>query len=150
MITLDQIRGLELKVQRAVAYIAELKEENSLLQKNLEKYRGRIDELEVLINTYKEDQNEIEQGVVNALFHLDKLEDDISRSPDARAQASESPPALDDIESAVIHASAPSVSAAHGASQIPAGEKPSRAEKKPRLEPPPSETKKPADELEIF
>jgi chromosome segregation ATPase len=81
MVTLDQIRSLEAKVQRTVAYIADLKEENALLQQNLEKYRLRIEELEVLINGYKEDQNEIEQGIMNALSHLDRLEDDISKSP---------------------------------------------------------------------
>jgi len=100
MVTLDQIRNLEAKVQRTVAYISELKEENSLLQKNLEKYRERIDELEILINGYKEDQNEIEQGIMNALSHLDRLEDDISGLPEGKAGAAESEPIreIDDIE----------------------------------------------------
>ncbi len=98
MVTLDQIRSLEAKVQRAVAYIADLKEENALLQKNLEKYRMRIDELEVLINRYKDDQNEIEQGVLNALSHLDRLEDDISRTPAPPAASGSGIPEVEDIE----------------------------------------------------
>jgi chromosome segregation ATPase len=83
MVSLKQIRNLEAKVQRAVAYIAELKDENVLLQKTLEKYRKRIDELEVLINEYKEDQNAIEEGIKNALLYLDKLEDTIAKPPAA-------------------------------------------------------------------
>jgi chromosome segregation ATPase len=112
MVTLDQIQNLEVKVQRAVAYIAELKEKNVLLQKNLEKSRKRIDDLEVLINEYKEDQNEIEQGLINALTHLDKLEDDIIRPPAAEASPEipaagqkEESPEIDDIEAAVVQAS---------------------------------------------
>jgi chromosome segregation ATPase len=104
MVTLDQIRNLEAKVQRTVAYISELKDENSLLQKNLEKYRERIDELEVLINGYKEDQNEIEQGIMSALSHLDRLEDDITGQPERKAEAGESEPIreIDDIEGKII------------------------------------------------
>jgi TolA-binding protein len=79
MVSLDQIKDLESKVQKAVTYIAALKQENVLLQKNLEKYRKRIDELEVLINEYKEDQTAIEEGIKNALLHLDKLEDSIAK-----------------------------------------------------------------------
>jgi FtsZ-binding cell division protein ZapB len=79
MVTLDQIKKLDSKVQKAVACITELKAENSHLQKNLEKYRKRIDELELLINEYKEDQTAIEEGIKNALLHLDKLEDSIAK-----------------------------------------------------------------------
>lgn len=100
MVTLDQIRSLEAKVQRTVAYIADLKEENALLKKNLEKYRERIDELEVLINSYKEDQNEIEQGIINALSHLDRLEDEISRSspPSTGPELGEALAEVEDLE----------------------------------------------------
>jgi chromosome segregation ATPase len=103
MVTLEQIRNLEAKVQRAVAYIGELKKENALLKKTLEKYRTRIDELEVSINEYKEDQNAIEEGIKNALLHLDKLEDTIAKSPAAHTAPPASPPPkdieeLEDIE----------------------------------------------------
>jgi len=87
MVTLQQIRILEEKVQKAVAYIAQLKEENSLLQRSLEKTRKRIDELEVLINEYAEDQKAIEEGIKNALLHLDKLEDTRAKAPAAKAPA---------------------------------------------------------------
>jgi FtsZ-binding cell division protein ZapB len=115
MVSLDQIKTLEAKVQNAVAYITELKQENSLLQKNLEKYRKRIDELEVLINEYKEDQSAIEEGIKNALLHLDKLEDSIVKpasgkaAPAARAGKAQPAPhgeapgiGLDDVEGAAV------------------------------------------------
>ena len=107
MVTLEQIRNLEAKIQRAVSYIAELKDENSLLQKNLEKYRKRIDELEVLIGEYTEDQNAIEAGIKNALLHLDKLEDTIAKTPPTISAptpaAGKTPePLIDDIEGEAI------------------------------------------------
>ncbi|MDR1933741.1 MAG: cell division protein ZapB [Spirochaetales bacterium] len=104
MVSLDQIRTLEAKVGRAVAYIGELKAENTLLQKNLAKYRKRIDELEILINEYKEDQNAIEEGIKNALLHLDTLEDAIVKPPAAVAPpaAAPVPREIDEVEKAPV------------------------------------------------
>jgi FtsZ-binding cell division protein ZapB len=103
MVTLEQIRNLEAKVQRAVAYIAEIKEENTLLQKNLTKYRKRIDELEVLINEYKEDQNAIEEGIKNALLHLDTLEDAVVKPPAAvPAAPAAAVQEIEDVEKAPV------------------------------------------------
>lgn len=81
MISLQQIRTLEAKVQRAVTFIDELKRENETMKGKLESYQSRIDELEILILEYKEDQQEIEQGIINALGHLDRLEDAIVAPP---------------------------------------------------------------------
>ncbi|MDR1179804.1 MAG: cell division protein ZapB [Spirochaetales bacterium] len=120
MVSLEQIQDLEVKVQNTVAYITKLKQENSLLQKNLEKYRKRIDELEVLINEYKEDQTAIEEGIKNALLHLDKLEDSIAKPPVAgkapvaavradeapvKTSAASAPIEVDDIEGVPVDAS---------------------------------------------
>jgi uncharacterized protein YlxW (UPF0749 family) len=113
MVSLDQIKILEEKVQNAVAYITKLKQENSLLQKSLEKYRKRIDELEVLINEYKEDQNAIEEGIKNALLHLDKLEDFITKPPAGGKASTPVQPSgqgsaieVEDIEGAAVSDSA--------------------------------------------
>jgi chromosome segregation ATPase len=111
MLTLDQIRKLEAKVQRAVSYIAELKDEKTLLKQKLETYQERIEELEVLITDYKEDQQEIEQGIKNALFHLDQLEDDIPLAGAAAKPDSVSPQGqndseeMEDVEGKTLYAS---------------------------------------------
>ena len=75
MLTLDQIRLLERKVNAAVTRIAALREENSVLEGKLEKALDKIDELEARIDRFKDDQAEIEQGILSALGQLDKLED---------------------------------------------------------------------------
>ena len=101
MITIDQIKKLGAKVEAAVSLIRELREENSTLKKNLDLYQKRIDELEVLINTYKKDQGKIEEGIVRALDQLDTLEDALTgeqesseeAAPEQEAVATESAPA---------------------------------------------------------
>ena len=75
MITLDQIKQLDVKVRKAVDKINSLKSENSLLQEKLDNYQLRIEELEILIDTFKEDQGEIEHGIIDALNQLDIIED---------------------------------------------------------------------------
>ncbi len=77
MITLDQIKQLDHKVRKAVDKINTLKSENNMLQEKLDNYQLRIEELEVLIDTFKEDQGEIENGIIDALNQLDILEDNI-------------------------------------------------------------------------
>lgn len=77
MISLEQIRLLQDKVKAAVTRIDELKNENDNLKRNLETHLGRIEELEDLINDFKNAQTEIEQGIVSALNQLDQIEDDV-------------------------------------------------------------------------
>lgn len=77
MITLDQIKQLDHKVRKAIDKINTLNSENKMLQEKLDNYQLRIEELEVLIDTFKEDQGEIENGIIDALNQLDILEDNI-------------------------------------------------------------------------
>ncbi len=77
MITLDQIKQLDHKVRKAIDKINTLNSENNMLQEKLDNYQLRIEELEVLIDTFKEDQGEIENGIIEALNQLDILEDNI-------------------------------------------------------------------------
>lgn len=79
MITLDQIKQLDHKVRNAIDKISTLKSDNSMLQEKLDNCQLRIEELEVLIDTFKEDQGEIERGIIDALNQLDILEDNIVR-----------------------------------------------------------------------
>ena len=75
MITLEQVRLLGTKVSKAIDTIQKLTEENKLLRKKLDGYQGRIHELEVLIQRFKEDQGKIEAGIISALDRLNKFED---------------------------------------------------------------------------
>ena len=85
MITLEQIKQLDHKVRKAIDKITTLKSENNMLQEKLDNYQLRIEELEVLIDTFKEDQSEIESGIIDALNQLDILEDNIV-PPDADSE----------------------------------------------------------------
>lgn len=79
MVTLEQVKLLETKVAKAIDYVKKLSEENSLLRGKLDDYRNRIDELEVLIRNFKEDQGRIEAGIISALDRLNQFEDAMER-----------------------------------------------------------------------
>lgn len=81
MVTIEQIRLLDQKVHSAVERISLLKQENQSLKSKLEHYESRITELERLIESFKRDQGEIEQGITNALDELNRLEDDLEEKP---------------------------------------------------------------------
>ena len=82
MINLEQVRLLETKVAKTIDYIERLTGDNSALQQQetelrakLGSYQKRIDELEVLITRFKEDQNQIEDTFFATLDRLSKFED---------------------------------------------------------------------------
>jgi chromosome segregation ATPase len=74
MITLEQVRLLDQKVNQAVELISSLKSENQMLKDKLESYQKKISELEVLLSGLKEDQSEVEVGFRKALDTLSALE----------------------------------------------------------------------------
>ncbi|GHV81741.1 hypothetical protein AGMMS49991_02990 [Spirochaetia bacterium] len=80
MVTLEQIRLLETKVSRAIEIVNRITDENTFLKGKLESYQKRIDELEVLIQRFKEDQGRIEEGIVSALNRLNQFEEAIEGS----------------------------------------------------------------------
>lgn len=79
MITLEQVKLLETKVAKAIDYVNRLTGENTLLKEKLAGYQVRIDELEVLIKQFKEDQSRIEGGILAALDRLNQFEDAIEK-----------------------------------------------------------------------
>jgi hypothetical protein len=81
-------------VVRAIEYVERISRENSQLQGKLDSYQKRIDELEVLIRKFREDQGRIEEGILSALDRLNKFEDAIEKSiaPALLPQASKAPP----------------------------------------------------------
>ena len=74
MISLEQVQLLETKISKAIEYVrsvtaenASLVSEKKALQERLESNQKRIDELEVHVMRFKEDQGRIEDGIVAAL-----------------------------------------------------------------------------------
>ena len=81
MINLEQVKLLETKVEKTINYVERLVKDNTALyrqetelQARLESYQKRIDELEVLVVRFKEDQGEIESGILSALDRLSQFE----------------------------------------------------------------------------
>ena len=75
MISLEQVKLLESKVTKAIDYVKTVTEENFRLKGKLDSYQKRIDELEVLIQQFKEEQGKIEDGILSALDRLNQFED---------------------------------------------------------------------------
>jgi chromosome segregation ATPase len=84
MVTLEQVKLLEAKVAKAIGYVEKVSGENAELRGKLESYQKRIDELEVLVGQFREDQGRIEDGILSALDRLNQFEDAIERSLDTK------------------------------------------------------------------
>lgn len=75
MISLEQVRALESRVEKAVALIASLRAENASMRSGLATAELRVSELEGLVTDFQKDQARIEEGIVEALRKLDSFED---------------------------------------------------------------------------
>jgi sugar-specific transcriptional regulator TrmB len=87
MINLEQVKLLETKVAKTIDFVEKVSKENTALlrreaelQEKLETYQKRIDELEVLIMGFKEEQGHIEDGILAALDRLSEFEEAIEKS----------------------------------------------------------------------
>ena len=94
MVSLEQVKLLETKVAKAIEYVEQvagekaqwLQREAALLQNEtelrakLESCQKRIDELEVLVMRFKEDQSRIEDGILSALDRLSQFEEAVAQS----------------------------------------------------------------------
>ena len=87
MISLEQVKLLETRVVRAIEYVARVDAENAALRQKdtelrvkLESYQKRINELEVLVMRFKEDQSRIEDGILSALDRLSQFEEAVEKS----------------------------------------------------------------------
>jgi len=87
MINLEQVKLLETKVAKAIDFVEKISKENAALirreaelQEKLETNQKRIDELEVLIRGFKEEQGRIEDGILSALDRLSQFEEAIDKS----------------------------------------------------------------------
>jgi hypothetical protein len=110
VISIEQVRLLESRVAKAISYVEQVNEENSLLKNKLDAYQKRIDELEVLIQRFKEDQNKIEDGILSALDRLNKFEDAMDKGI-SMAKAETSPPPRASVKAASVSMAAATTSA---------------------------------------
>jgi predicted nucleic acid-binding Zn-ribbon protein len=78
MISLEQIRLLETRINKAVELIRSLKDENKTLRRAVNANQSRMRELEKLVGDFKSDQQEIEQCILRALENLDRLEEEVT------------------------------------------------------------------------
>lgn len=79
MVSLEHVKLLEDRIIRTLDHVQHVQEENSLLREKLDEYKCRIDELEVLIKTFKDDQSKIEDGILAALDRLNQFEIAVER-----------------------------------------------------------------------
>lgn len=82
MLSLDQVRLLENRVEKAVTKIESLVTENARLRAQNAALQSHASELEGLVRAFKDDQGRIETGILNALDRLSAFEDSISSSKD--------------------------------------------------------------------
>jgi FtsZ-binding cell division protein ZapB len=87
MLSLEHVQLLESRVAKAIEYIqrvdaenAALCEERAGLQTKLETNQKRLDELEMLVMRFKEDQGRIEDGIMAALNRLSQFEEAFENS----------------------------------------------------------------------
>lgn len=77
MVTLDQVRALEARIDKALAAIDRLTSENSALRETVARETARAADLEKTIEEHRRDQARIEQGILHALERLNAFEDAI-------------------------------------------------------------------------
>jgi hypothetical protein len=75
MVSIEQVKLLESRVVKAIEYVEQVNDENALLKNKLDLCQKRVDELEVLIQRFKEDQGKIEESILSALDRLNQFED---------------------------------------------------------------------------
>jgi len=82
MVSLEQVQLLESKVAKAIEIVERVTSENSALiaersslQTKLDANQKRLDELELLVMRFKEDQGRIEDGIIAALDRLSQFEE---------------------------------------------------------------------------
>ena len=82
MVSLEQVQLLESKVAKAIEIVERVTAENAALisertglQLKLDASQKRLDELELLVMRFKEDQGRIEDGIIAALDRLSQFEE---------------------------------------------------------------------------
>lgn len=80
MISLDQVKLLEQKVESAVAKIQQLQAENDALRTRCSELTNALSTKSEQLTFFEQDQNQIESGILNALDRLNSIENQILRA----------------------------------------------------------------------
>jgi len=87
MVSLEQVQLLEARISKAIESFKRVTSENAALvseraglKAKLEANQKRIDELEVLVMRFKEEQSRIEDGIIAALDRLSQFEEAFENS----------------------------------------------------------------------
>ena len=98
MISLEQVQLLESRVARAIEYVQKVNAENaalvsekSALQVKIDAYQKRIEELEVFVLRFKDEQGRIEDGIIAALDRLSQFEEAVESSLKEKSTGKKSP-----------------------------------------------------------
>jgi DNA anti-recombination protein RmuC len=92
MVSLEQVRLLESKVTNVIEYVKKVTDENSKLKEKLSSYQKRIEDLEVLVQQFRENQGRIEDGILSALDRLNQFEDALESKLSIEKPSVELPP----------------------------------------------------------
>ena len=128
MINLEQIRLLETRITKAIEHVRKITDENKHLNNRLISYQERIDELEILIKQFRDDQGLIEDGILSALDRLNQFEDAVGNvlstekphsepQGQAKKESAKSTPATAPASATPTAKQTPT--AAHGAKKAP-------------------------------
>ena len=89
MISLDQIRTLESRVQRVISRLQQVEAENRELRERAAAGKQRLTQLQQQLDRHSEEQAEIERGILSTLEQLDQVD------TEAEPHAVPEPPALE-------------------------------------------------------
>ena len=90
MISLEQIRILEQKVESALARLKELQNENAVLKHENTELKTQVNELNETCSRFEQEEGKIEQGILHVLNRLNTMEDTVQRTLLSDNQASQS------------------------------------------------------------
>lgn len=91
MISLDQVRLLEQKVEGMLALFSRLKSEKSALEKENGELKAELETLRAKCGRFEQDEAKLEQGILSVLNRLNDMEDAVQNVMDSPAVKSVDP-----------------------------------------------------------
>lgn len=91
MISLDQVRLLEQKVESMLALFSRLKSEKSALEKENGELKAELETLKAKCGRFEQDEAKLEQGILSVLNRLNDMEDAVQNVMDSSAVKSVEP-----------------------------------------------------------